>query len=109
MFGLTREERRVVLFLVTVMFLGVNINFFSKRFSSASTRDILTQDIGKVDLNSADKNSLMSIPGIGEKLAQRIIDYRSEHCGFVSVEQIKDIKGVTEKKFQKLKNSFLVK
>ena len=57
---------------------------------------------GKVDLNKADKQALMSLPGIGEKLAERILDYRSTHGPFRSAEDLIKVPGIKEKAFGKL-------
>jgi len=51
----------------------------------------------------------MSISGIGEKLAQRILDYRDAHAGFNNADELKDIKGISESKFTKIKEYLSVK
>lgn len=55
----------------------------------------------KVPLNSATKEQLMSINGIGESFAQRIIDYREENGDFTDLEQLKNIDGIGEKRYEK--------
>lgn len=47
-----------------------------------------------ININTADKETLMSIKGIGEKRAQAIIDYREEHGPFKSVDELAEIKGL---------------
>lgn len=47
-----------------------------------------------ININTADKETLMSIKGIGEKRAQAIIDYREEHGPFKSVDALAEIKGL---------------
>lgn len=56
-----------------------------------------------VDINSADLSRLMMLDGIGLELAERIIDYREEHGGFTSVEELMEVEGIGEGKFAKLK------
>lgn len=63
---------------------------------------------GKVNINAADVQTLAIIDGIGEKTAQRIIEYRQENGGFASIENIMDVSGIGEKKFEDIKNSICV-
>ena len=56
-----------------------------------------------VNINSASKRELDALPGIGEVLAQRIIDYRSANGPFQSVDELIKIKGIGEKTLAKLK------
>lgn len=60
-----------------------------------------------VDLNTADAETLMELDGIGESLAAAIIEYRNEHP-FTSVEEIKQVKGIGEKKFEAIKDDVCV-
>ena len=53
----------------------------------------------KIPINTATKDELMSISGIGESFAARIIAYREEHGGFKSIEELKNIEGVGEKRY----------
>jgi competence ComEA-like helix-hairpin-helix protein len=56
---------------------------------------------GLVNLNTASKDELMSIKGIGEVMAGRIIEYREAHP-FTDITELKNIKGIGEKTFDKI-------
>lgn len=57
-----------------------------------------------VALNSATKEQLMQLSGIGESKAQAILDYRQEHGRFESLEEIKQVPGIGETLFDQIKN-----
>ena len=109
MFNFTQQERQVVLFLVSAALVGIGINFWLKRYSPIKTIAVFYQDIGKINLNTADKDMLLGIPGIGEKLARRILDYRDKQTGFSSVEELKDIKGINNYRYEKIKDYLIVR
>lgn len=50
----------------------------------------------RVDLNTANVEALCTLPGVGEKRAQAIVDYRVEHGGFASVQEAADVPGLTQ-------------
>jgi competence protein ComEA len=56
-----------------------------------------------VNLNSATVAQIATLPGIGEKAAQRIIEYREKNGGFKKIEELMNVKGIGEKSFLKLK------
>lgn len=59
---------------------------------------------GIVDINSADTGALIALPGIGAKLAQRIINFRDKLGGFYAVEQVKETYGLPDSTFQKIQS-----
>jgi competence protein ComEA len=56
-----------------------------------------------LDLNTARVEDFMTLPGIGEKLAQRIVEYRKSHGGFRSVEDLRGVKGIGKKRMERLR------
>lgn len=58
-----------------------------------------------LSINLADKELLTTLPGIGERLAQNIIDYREGVGEFSSIDQLMKVEGVGEMKFHKIKDS----
>lgn len=58
---------------------------------------------GPLDLNRATAQELTTLPGIGEVLAQRIVDYREAHGPFRSVEELIAVEGIGEGKLEKLR------
>ncbi len=57
-----------------------------------------------VSINTANREELESIPGIGQAIAQRIIDYRNTHGLFQKLQDIMKIKGIKEKTYNKIKD-----
>lgn len=66
----------------------------------------LSQEIKKLDLNTADSSSLIAIKGIGPNYAKRILKYRSLLGGFYSVEQLKEVYGMTAENYSSIRNQF---
>lgn len=65
-------------------------------------------DDGKVDLNTAGKEELMTLSGIGEVRAEAIIEYREEKGKFSSIEELKEIEGIKDGVFGKIKDKIKV-
>ena len=62
-----------------------------------------------LDLNRASIEDLCLVPGIGESLAREMVAYRERRKGFRSVEELKNIKGIGEKKYHLFKPFFITK
>ncbi len=131
MFGFTRQEKSVIIFLIITFTIGTGIitirklsyrddadqfksrySELDKEFSEISKNDSLltiqkekreNQTINlKININTADEGELMKLPGIGIVLSKRIINYRNSVGKFKIVNEIIKINGIGEKKFEKI-------
>lgn len=59
----------------------------------------------KININTADKTELMQLPNVGEKTAERIISYREKNGEFKTIDDIKNVSGIGDKKFDGFKDS----
>ena len=131
-FAFTKNEQKVFLFLSVIFLAGVAVKAYKAYIdpndppqfdyavsdsvfiarSATVMNDSLSataQHQRKIDLNTATKSQLVTLPGIGEAMAERIILHREEKGSFKSINDLKKIKGIGEKKFEKLKPHIEVK
>ena len=62
----------------------------------------------KVNINTATQNELDELPGIGPAIAQRIIEYREENGNFQKIEDLQNVKGIGDAKYEEIKESVTV-
>ena len=74
----------------------------------AVSQESFMPDVSPLDLNAATAEELDALPGIGEELARRIVEYREEHGPFESVEEIMEVSGIGEGKFADLEDRITV-
>jgi competence protein ComEA len=89
-----RSERIVAGLVALVLAMGLS--------SGVALAAAKAAPAGKVNINSASAQQLTALPGVGEKLAARIVEYRQKSGGFKSVQEIMNVQGVGEKNFAKL-------
>ena len=61
-----------------------------------------------MNINTADAEELATLKGIGSSLAQRIVDYREQHGAFKSVDEIKNVRGIGQNKFDDFKDKITI-
>jgi competence ComEA-like helix-hairpin-helix protein len=82
-------------------------NSFSNSYSNNNTPKTVAQ---KTDLNKATASQLQKVYGVGEKLSERIIKYRSKHSGgFIADLQLSEVYGLSPEVIERIKNDFTVK
>lgn len=106
-----KKPRIPLLVLITCIFAAFIVGFFSGRnlnrapvrisylptvTETAGATDIPTAatSTGIVNINTASIDELQTLPGIGPVLAQRIIDYRTEHGSFQAPEELTKVDGI---------------
>ena len=83
----------------------------SKNDTVLSSEPIVSQDEkkeGLLNINTATAAELDALPGIGEKKAQAIVDYRAENGPFSSIDGIKEVKGIGDGIFEQIKDLITV-
>ncbi|MDD2751604.1 MAG: helix-hairpin-helix domain-containing protein [Candidatus Omnitrophica bacterium] len=104
MLNFTRQEQQVVLFLVAITLIGTGVNFLAKKYIPLKSMVYASPQIVRVDLNTATKEELISLPGIGDKLAERILEARKLKIRFLLLEELKSIPGMSQARLTKIKD-----
>ena len=80
---------------------------FNKTNFQRSERKVLPAE-NSIDINKADLKNLTSLPGIGEKTAQKILDFRKEKGSFNELEDLMKVKGIGQAKFKNIKKYLFI-
>ena len=103
--GLTEEADEKSLNQAELLRDGSQITVYTKEEASSLPAPAgETAGSGKVNLNTAGKELLTTLPGIGDAKADAILQYREENGGFSSIEEIMQIEGIKEKVFEKIRD-----
>lgn len=106
-----KEERQVLKIELTS---GQTLSMATQtlKFKAIQTQTYKTKTLKPtrlvININKADKDELIELPGIGPKLAERILEYRKENGPFTKKEDIIEVKGIGLKKFEKIKDMIIV-
>lgn len=74
----------------------------------AANESSASQGTGKININTADLDTLQQIPGVGPVTAEKIISYREENGLFKSIEEITNVSGIGEKTYEKLRDQICI-
>lgn len=88
--------------------IPADINANQTQSSSNRTNTSSQGSNSLVNINTATIEELDTLPGVGEATANKIINYREENGGFKNIEDIKNVKGIGDKKFEDLKDNICV-
>ena len=118
---MTRQEKIILIFLSLSFVSGLGISAYKKTQKSSELKVdphkmAALQDADKfiaqqrfININSFEIDELTRLAGVGEKLAQRIAQYHRLHGPFKSKEELMQVKGIGEKKFEKIKDLIILK
>ncbi len=73
------------------------------------TRNAKQKIAGVININTANEEELISIVGVGKVLARSIMQYRETHGAFTAIEELLQVRGIGQKKFQKLRDQVTVR
>jgi competence ComEA-like helix-hairpin-helix protein len=102
MFYLTPQERRFIVIIMIVFIMGAAVQLLLRR-DIAPVRWARSVRNFKININTARVDQLQMLPGIGAKLASRILDYRQENGPFKVLEDLQNVDGLTDKRFGRIK------
>lgn len=78
-----------------------------KQFSALPEKSVMparnNSPVKQININTADTTALIALPGIGSKLANRIINFREKLGGFYKVDQVAEVYGLPDSTFQRIK------
>ncbi len=110
---LTDQEQRMLLFLCLFLILGLSVGSGRKNTHAVTDSvadslksEVKTEHVLMVDIRTASKEDLMSLPGIGEKKATDILEYRKSH-DLKSCIDLMEIKGIGPKLMVKIKPNLI--
>lgn len=89
---------------------GQHVHIPTKEIFLRTAQDISASPTNgdKVNINTADVEKLTTLKGIGPVTAQKIIDYREQNGAFKTIDEIKNVRGIGEKKFAAIKDKITV-
>ncbi len=108
-FEFSRKESLATFFLITAILIGTGIKYTIDQHWWLPKTEVVDTDPEsirlKIDLNRAEWYELIILPGIGEKKARAIVEYRKETGRFKTIEQLYEVNGIgvkTVKRFEDL-------
>ena len=104
MFHFTKQERTVLSLFILILVSGSIFQYAFKKYPELADMVNLIDSsriYPKVNINTATFEELVDIPYIGEYTAGNIIQYRREYGPFVSIEDIKNVKGIRDKNYER--------
>lgn len=106
--GLSPSDAQRLIPYVRISILAKEYASFEKKEFPKTSASYSPKSIPPVDVNLADTSAYISLPGIGNKLSQRIIAFRNRLGGFYSIEQVGETYQLPDSTFQKIKHYLIL-
>ncbi len=106
---LTKAEKIILILTIIFVVFAVGYRFGSHRGASPMEISTVEKLYEGVDINSADVETLTTLPGLGELVAGEIVSYREEHGGFTTVEELLNVPGMNKELYEMIKDAVSVK
>jgi comEA protein len=103
-----RKEVSMKNFMIKSMVLSVVFGLVFSFVFSLPSQAAENSGEKKININTASVAELQELPRIGEKVAQRIVDFRKTHGKFKKIEEIMKVQGIGEKIFQQIKDRITI-
>jgi len=100
-----KDGEKIIVYSKEMLNSNVDV---SEKTASENQKMYFKSQSNLININTASREELETLPGIGEVLSQRIIDYRRTNGYFKSIEEIKEVSGIGEKKFEAIKDLITV-
>lgn len=102
-YGLSKAQYQQLVPFVRII-SSANMHASPKVFENKTAHLVNSREaVTILDINKADTTELIALPGIGSKLANRLVNFRARLGGFYSVDQVKELYGMPDSTFQKIK------
>lgn len=103
------RKNATILFVLALLLTGALVLYAGKAPAPSYFVSLSSDTTTVLDLNEATAHQLATLPGIGETIAQRIVQYREEHGPFAATEEIMNVSGIGPAKYEKIRQRLTVR
>jgi len=108
MLNLTKDEIRVIIFIIACFLIGCGVNYYKKASGKEAILIAIPEETITININSASIDELVQLKGIGRSIASRIVEFRKTSGPFFSKEGLMHVKGIGKGKFNSIKDSITI-
>lgn len=106
--ALLKDGQKIIIPCKTYSETGEEINTNAYNYVASAYSSSPVSNSAKININTANANMLQTLPGIGPVLSERIIEYRNQNGLFGMIDDVKDVSGIAEKKYEGIKDLICV-